>query len=406
MPLDKSIPRFTLCFVKRAYRYRIYANQQQLAQLHQVFSFCCFLYNSALQERTSYYKKYGKGLFYNTQSAELPPLKEVFDTSHIFAQSLQQVLKRLDFAYKAFFRRVKNGETVGFPRYKSFDRFRSITFPQCDLKTGGVKLLDKKHIKVFGIDNPLRIKMHRPFLGRCKTVSIVKDIDQFFLILSCDDVPQEALASTGKTIAFDLGLNSFITTDDGMQFHHPKPYRTAKEKLAFLNQKLARKQRGSDNRKRAKQELARAHRKVKNVRNDYLHKISKQIISENDTIIFEDLNVKSMMEKEREKGKIQPNKGNISDASWINFTNMLTYKAESAGRKVVKVDPKNTSRMCSCCGNLDTSQTLADRFYYCWMCGEGMDRDLNAAKNIRRIGMILAKDQQDLFQKPQCFILR
>ena len=243
--------------MRLSYKYRIYLNKEQEEMLQKNFNFCCFLYNSALQERNDHYKRFGKGVSYNKQSAQLPEIKKEFaeQTQSIYSQSLQQVLKRLDGAYQNFFRRVKSkASKAGFPRYKSADRFKSIVFPQSDLNGFGVKLLANKKLSIFGIPGEVKVKWHRPFQGRCKQVSIVKQGDKFYIVLSCDDVPKEHLEKTGKTVAIDLGLTSFITTDDGTKFHHPKPYKTAKEKLAFLYKKLAAKLRRSNNRKKAKKQ--------------------------------------------------------------------------------------------------------------------------------------------------------
>ena len=211
---------------------------------------------------------------------------------------------------------------------------------------------------------------------------IKKQGNKFYLIVSCDDVPSEHLAKTGKTIGIDLGISSFITADDGTKFHHPKPYKTAKEKLAYLNQRLAAKQRGSNNRKRAKQSLARAYEKVSNIRNDFLHKAAKQLVAENDTIVIEKLNVKGMLEA---KG-FEVSKSNIQDASWARFASLLLYKAERAGRIVIEVDPRNTSKTCSGCAKVKDNLTLRDRTYDCDACGIAIDRDINAAINIKALG--------------------
>src|ERR1700723_917201 len=374
--------------MKLSYKYRLYPTKPQIEVLEKNLNFCCFLYNCALQERISHYKRFGNGVSFGKQSAQLPEIKREFaeQTQSIYAQSLQQVLKRLDGAYTNFFRRVKSGAfKVGFPRYKPSDRYRSLVFPQCDMKVGGVKLLDSNKLKVFGIPGELKVRWHRPFQGRCKQVLIKRQGDKFYLVLSCDAVPLEPLAPTGKTIAIDLGLNSFITTDDGTKFHHPKPYKTSREKLAYLNRSLAAKQRGSKNRKRAKLALARAHEQVENIRNDFLHKVAKQLLVENDTVIIEKLNVQGMLQT---KSAAKP--GNIQDASWGRFATLLSYKAERAGKTLLEVDPMNTSKTFSCCGNVKSNLTLQDRTYHCQSCGLAIDRDHNAALNILRLGTSLA----------------
>ena len=389
--------------MKLSFKYRIYPTKAQEKVIQNNFNFCCFLYNSALQERNSYYKKFHKSLSYNKQSAQLPEIKEEFkdQVNTIYSQSLQQVLKKLDTSYKSFFRRVKqkSGKKAGFTRYKSADRFRSIIFPQADLKTGGVKLLTNKKLKVFGLPGELKVKWHRPVQGRCKTVTIKKETDKYYIILSCDGVPHQPLDKTNKTIAIDLGISSFITTDDGTKFHHPKPYKTAKEKLAFLNQKLALKQKGSKNRLKAKNQLAKAHQKVVNIREDFQHKLAIQLLRENDEIIFEKLNIKTMTKDSVEDHRKNLVKG-ITEASWGSFIQKLTYKAERADKKVIPVDPKNTSKTCSQCLHIKESLSLSEREYHCEICNFAMSRDQNAAINIKRLGISLVANHSDLLQKP------
>jgi putative transposase len=248
-----------------------------------------------------------------------------------------------------------------------------------------VKKLANGKLRVSGLGD-ISVVWHRPLQGRCKQVRIIKQADKYYICFSCEGVAEQPLASTGKTIAIDLGITSFITTDDGTKFHHPKPYKTAKEKLAYLNRKLAAKQRSSNNRKRALVALQRASEKVSNIRNDFQHKVAKQLVVENDIIIIEKLDIKNMLEA---KG-FEVSKSNISDASWGSFAAKLSYKAESAGKKVILVDPRNTSKTCSKCLNIKENLELKERTYHCEACGFAIDRDLNATYNIRRLGTSLA----------------
>lgn len=174
--------------------------------------------------------------------------------------------------------------------------------------------------------------------------------------------------------------------DDGIKFHHPKPYKTAKEKLAYQQRKLAIKQKGSNNRNKQKKLIVKTYQKITNIREDFQHKLSKKLVRDCDKIIIEDLNISNMLEA---KG-FKVNKSNIQDASWGKFVEKLTYKAERADKLIVKVNPKNTSKMCSQCGNIKKSLALIDREYKCEVCGFTIDRDINAAKNIRMLGTSIA----------------
>ncbi len=388
--------------MKKSFKYRIYPNKKQHLDINNILLFCMELYNSAIQERKSFYKTFNKDISFGKQSSYLPEIKKIFPniTSIIYAQCLQSVLKSVDYAYKNFFRKCKLNKIkkgikyviAGYPRFKSINRFNQITFPQSDFIGttrcgGGVKLISNNKIKVFGIGE-IKIKYHRPFEGNCKTVQIKKEGSKYFIILSCDNVPEKRLPKTNKIIAIDLGLTTFATTDSGIKFKHPKPYKTAKEKLALANQKLARKQGGSKNRRKSINDLRKVHTKIANIRDDWQHKLANKLIKESDTIIVEKLNITGMLE---DKGFIVNNE-NISDASWGNFVNKLKYKAESAGRSIIEVNPKNTSKMCSCCNNINKELTLKDRIYDCIKCGMILDRDINAAINIKRLGTSLAID--------------
>jgi len=388
--------------MKRTYKYRICPTKEQRAALQSIFWFCRFLYNSALEERKSHYKRYGKSLSYGMQCKALPEIASFFveETSIIHSQVLQQVLKTLDTAYQNFFRQIKKGEAAGFPRFKSETSFKSICFPQPkpDLTGGCVKKLPNSRLKVSGIPGEIKVKWHRdiPKEAIVKQVRIVKSAGKYYVAISCENVPQELLAPTGKTIGIDLGLNSFITLDSGEKIHHPKPYNTSKEKLAFLNKKLAIKKQGSNNRRKALSALQKAYEHIRNIREDFQHKVAKQLIEENDVICIENLNIKGLLAKPdkpeatpKEKAEGRSHKNNIQDASWGGFAAKLIYKAESAGRKVIEVDPRYTSMTCSCCGNIQKMPQDV-RTYDCGACGTVLDRDVNAAINIKRLGMSLA----------------
>lgn len=332
---------------------------------------------------------------YFDQCKHLPEIKKLFpeETNKIHSQSLQFVLKTVDNSFKSFFRRFKiKSAKFGFPRFKPINRFKSICFPQCNLISGGVKLLKNNKLKIKGLSGEVKLKLHRPFQGRCKTVQIIKDGNEYYIVLSCENIPLNILEKTNKTIAIDFGIKTFITTDDGTKFHHPKPYKTAKEKLKLANQKLALKQKGSKNRRKAVTALQKVYTKISNIRNDWQHKVANHLIKENDVIIVEKLNIQNMLES---KG-FDVNKSNITDASWGNFVSLLKYKAENAGREIREVDPKNTSKMCSCCGELNKSLKLADRTFCCQSCGLALNRDVNAAINIRRLGTSLAIDHESI----------
>lgn len=368
------------------YKYRIYPNVLQQHTLWAVFSFCRQLYNAALQERISSWKQRKISIWYKEQSFQLKLFRKEFETANIvYMQVLQQVLRQVDVAFKNFFRKTKNGHKGGYPRYKKAKSFNSICFPQTQFDRGhcnGLRYKDGK-LKIFGIPGLVKIKYHRPFEGRCKNVRIVREGTKWFVVLTCDDVPQKALPSTGKAIGIDLGINTFVTTSDNVHHHHPRSYMTSKETLAARQRKLATKQKGSRNYRKASKLVRETHEHLKNIRHDHQHKLANKLLEENDKIIIEKLNIVFMLEA---KGFGVKNE-NITDASWGSFAAKLKYKAERAGKSVIEVDPRNTSKTCSGCGTIKKSMPLSSRQFCCEKCHLSLDRDHNAAINILRLGL-------------------
>ena len=378
--------------MQRTFKYKLEPSFKQREALFNIFNFCRFLYNSALEERITSYKNNKKSVSYREQSSFLPEIKTMFpkETSLIYSQTLQQTLKQVDTAYKNFFRRVKEkASKAGFPRFKNKNRFRSILFPQVkpDLSGTCIKLTSNK-VRIYGVGK-VKIRYHRPIEGIAKQCRIVKQNDNFYLCIICDKIPAKPLPKTGKTVGIDLGLDSFVTMDDGTKFHHPKPYKTSLEKLQYRQRKLSLKIKGSNNRNKQKKLVAKTYEKITNQREDYQYKLANKIVKENDVIVVEKLNVKNMLEA---KG-FEVSKRNIQDASWGKFIEKLTYKAESADKLLLKVDPRNTSKMCFQCGTIKKNLALRDRIFNCETCGLAIDRDINAAKNIKRLGQALRSEK-------------
>lgn len=374
-----------------SYKYRIYPNVLQEHTLWAVFTFCRQLYNAALEERITSWKIKKENVTYNQQAKSIKGIKntDLITSQIVYGQVLQQVLKQVDVAFQNFFRRIKNGDKKpGYPRFKSSKRFNSILFPQSNFgsggRYGGIKLSDdQKHITIFGIPGLVKIKYHRPFEGRCKNVRIVREGSKWFVVLTCDDIPLKPKASTGKTIGIDLGISTFVTTSDNVHYDHPRSYMTSKQTLAARQRKLATKQKGSKNYKKASKLVRKTHEHLTNIRHDHQHKLANKLIVENDQIIIEKLNITSMLEA---KGFGAKN-SNITDASWGSFAAKLKYKAERAGKSVIEVDPKNTSKTCSGCDTIKDKMPLDVRTYECPNCNLNLDRDHNAALNILRLGL-------------------
>ena len=351
----------------RSYRYRLYPNRTQETVLISTLETCRRLYNNALAERRDAWKDERRRIIYREQQGALPGNKDEYQL-RVHSQVLQDVLRRLRKAFDAFFRRVRDGETPGYPRFKGKGKYDSFTYPQ----SGFSLLEDGRHLKLSKIGS-FRIKLHRPLEGRVKTCTIKRDVDQWYVVFSCE-VESGARSHNGPTIGVDVGLEKFATLSDGTVIENPRFLRESEQTIKKRQRRVSRRKKGSNRRKKAKKKLARMHRKVRNQRNDFTHKLSRQLAENYSTITFEKLNIINMV-------KNHYLARSIVDASWNKLIQYTTYKAEEAGGKVVLVDPKNTSQMCSRCGML-VKKDLSVRIHSCWNCGLTIDRDLNAALNI------------------------
>ena len=366
----------------KAYKFRLYPSAEQEEKLIRQMELCRDLYNSFLLERRYAYRGQKKSLAYSHQQNEIPELKNTFEEyKYIHSQVLQDVARRVDRAYQNFFRRIKEKkqgvrQKAGFPRLKGKGRYRSLTYPQ-----SGFTLMDNGHLKLSKIGK-IRMFMHREIEGEIKTLNISHDCaGKWYASFS---VKQEnisiVLEPTGNTVGIDAGLLHLVTMSDGTLIDPPQFLKKGEKRIKKAQRSLSRKEKGSNNRRKAKILLTREHQKVKNQRNDFAHKLSNQIVKNNDLIIFENLNVTRMM-KNHHLAK------SIADASWSTIVQYTTYKAGSAGRKVVMVDPGNTSRTCSDCGYKKETLKLSERTFHCDSCGHEIDRDLNAAINIHNLGI-------------------
>lgn len=288
------------------------------------------------------------------------------------ARSRISTLQRLDRAFCSFF----NG--AGYPRFKSKDRFRTVEFPTYG---DGCKIRGKKlYIQHVG---ELKVKWSRELPELPKLLRITRTVVGWFVVFICNLPEPELVKSHEPCIGIDLGLISFIACSDGELVSAPKLYRKSEQKLRRLSRTLSRKKLKSNRRAKAKRQLAKFHRHITNQRREWLHVLSKSLVGQYNLICVEDLNVSGMIQN-RSLSK------SISDASWSTFVNQLEYKAESAGKRIVKVDPKNTSQVCSQCSCLPSVKLdLSVRTYNCEHCGLILDRDVNAARNILRLGLSL-----------------
>lgn len=353
----------------KGYKYRLFPNKEQAAKFNEILVTCREFYNNLLTERRNYYETNKKSLTVFTQILSLPEKKRRDPRlSQIYSQILQDVCFRLDRAYAFFFicLKAKNGK-VGYPHYKAANRYHSFTYPQY----GGFKLTENGlRLSKIGI---IKIKLHRSLMGKPKTCTIKREIDHWYACISCE-IQLRPKMIPQKAIGIDMGLKNFATLSNSEEIINPKYLKLSERKLAKAQRKLSKKQKGSKNRRQQIVEVAKIHRKIKNQRNDFLHKLSRQITNSFDFIAIEDLGISSMV-KNHYLAK------SVSDASWGQFIAYLSYKAEEANNQVVKVDPRGTSQVCSKCGSI-VKKSLSMRVHRCPHCGLVLPRDHNSAINI------------------------
>jgi putative transposase len=366
--------------MRKAFVYRLYPTAKQAEQLTWILDKCRELYNAALQERRDAYHMARKTISYYEQKRELPGVKEVRpEYCQIGSQVLQDVIQRVEWAFAAFFRRVRAGEKPGYPRFRGRERYDSFTYSQA-----GWTLDGDGRLALAGI-GALKVKWSRAIQGTIKTVTIRRSPDQWYVCFSCVlDVPQPTTPDRPAT-ALDVGLEYFATLADGSHIDNPRYLREAEAVLARRQRRLQTKRRGSKNRRRAKLLVAKAHRRIRNKRRDFHHQEARKIVDRHGAIAIEGLRIKNMVRNPHLAKS-------ISDAGWNQFLTILTHKAEEAGVVVVVVNPAGTSQVCSGCGR-SVPKTLSDRWHTCPYedCGLSIQRDHNSAREIlNRAGLARA----------------
>ena len=364
--------------MRKAFKYRLYPNRPQVEALDAMLGAHRRLYNLALRDRRDTYETERRSVSYGEQSGRFKESRKVLPSfAALNFSSAQATLRRLDKAFKAFFRRVKAGECPGYPRFRGEERFRTVEFPSYG---DGCKLKDNGRLYIQRIGH-IKVKLHRPIEGRIKTVSLKRSCGKWYVVFSCDlgDAPE----ATGDdpAVGIDLGLKSFLVTSDGASVEPPRYYRKATKKLRRAQRSLSRKRKGSKRRGKAREKVARLHEKTANQRRDFHHKEARKLVDTHGLIACEVLNVRGISRSHLAKA--------THDAGWAQFVNILVSKAEEAGVRVVAVNPRNTTQACSRCGALpEVKKALSDRVHSCG-CGYTQDRDVNAAENVLRLGRSL-----------------
>ncbi|GAA5533551.1 transposase [Deinococcus aluminii] len=364
-PLEE-VPHIQTTTLK-TFRYRLRPTKAQEAALLEQLRLCRGLYNAALQERRDAYRKAGKTVTGYDQMKYLTEIKAALpEYQGVYSQVLQDVLKRLDKAFQGFFRRVKAGQTPGYPRFKGAGWYDSICYPQSGFSVSG-------DVAYFSKIGNIRLRLSRPLEGKLKTTTIRRECGEWYVSYVCE-VETQPLPATGSAVGVDVGTTWFCITSDGEFVENPRHFQTAMKKLRVKQRSLSRKKRGSQRRKKAKQAVAKLQRKVARQRLDFHHKTATRLIRENDLVAHEDLNVSGMG-----KGNLARS---IHDVGWGQFFSLLSLKAASAGRTVIRVDPRCTSQTCHKCGHTCRENRVSQSRFVCQSCGHTANADLNAALNI------------------------
>lgn len=385
-----------------AYQYKLKPTKVQAAELDRWLSMLCAQYNYLLADRFDWYERNRSPINacplvchlpelrdnpdYFSQKKTLPQLKVTHPWyGEIYSQVLQDIVKRVKVTFDRFLKGDNNGKRSGKPRFKSRNRYRTFTYPQIKDSCLQGNLIN---LPMFG---KAKVVLHRPLLDgfKIKTASVTKKADGFYVTLSLEDATVPTVKpdiNPNLIVGIDLGLKEFLTTSDNEVVAIPQHYRKAQKRLRVVQKKVSRRNKGSNRRKKAVRQLGLQHKKVADKRKDFHFKTSKQLLSKYDVIACEELNVKGLARTRLAKS--------VLDAGWSSFISILTSKAENAGLLVIPVNPNGTSQSCSCSG-VKVPKDLKDRWHSC-ACGCELDRDLNAAINIknRAEGMPVLKAQR------------
>ncbi|MFI1308186.1 RNA-guided endonuclease InsQ/TnpB family protein [Streptomyces sioyaensis] len=375
--------------MRRSYKFLLRPTVGQRGALVAMLTDHCDLYNAALQERRDAWRHSSKTTVrYGDQSGQLKEIRAFAPEQARWSFSSQQAtLRRLNKAFEAFFRRVKSGDTPGYPRFRSRTRFDTVDFPKDGdgCRWNSTPRDGTTRVRLQGIGH-VRVHQHRPIKGRVKTVSVKRQGRKWFVVLSCDDVPLEPLPATGREAGIDMGITHFLTTSDGVHIENPRVLAQATAELAAAQRNLnqfPKRCKAKDRTKKHRQAVRRVanlHAKIRRQRLDHAHKTANFLVHDADVIAHERLDIAGMTRrpKPRRGGAytFEPNGAAakaglnraILDAGWGAFLTVLAAKAECAGRRLIAVDPRNTSRTCPLCGHV-SAQNRDGEGFECTACG-------------------------------------
>ncbi|WP_405638467.1 transposase [Streptomyces sp. NBC_00056] len=394
----------------RAYKFLMRPTVRQAQALGEMLRDHCSLYNGALQERRDAYRHVSKtSIKYGHQSVQLKKIRS-FDPERQGRWSFssqQATLRRLDKAFAAFFRRVKSGDKPGYPRFRGVNWFDTVEFPR---DGDGCRWDSTPHdpvprVRLQGVGH-VKVHQHRPVAGKVKTISVKREGRRWYVVLTAEQAQPEPLPRTGSVVGIDMGIANFLADSGGEFVPNPRHGRRAAAKLEAAQRALSRfprvgRDKRTGNHQRAVEKVAQLHGKVRRQRLDHAHKTALDLIREHDFIAHEDLKIRNMVRAAKPKpdpetpGTFLPNGAtaktglnrSIADAGWGVFLTILHAKAESAGRDVIAVDPRNTSRRCPACGHTAKENRPAQEQFHCISCDHQAHADTVGATNVLRAGL-------------------
>lgn len=366
----------------RAYTMRLKVTKRQDILLTDTLEHLCVLYNSALEHRKLSWEQEQKSVQYNDQQAALVEFRRRSPEVKMYPSVMQRdPLRRVDLAFKDFFRRLKSGEKPGYPRFKSKTQYHSFTVAEAFRFEGNVVYLPKW--------GGFRFKTKHKMKGTPKVLRINRVGRHWILKASCDIGPAPEKLVVRNAVGVDLGLTTLATLSDGTQIVNPRWTKQEENRLAEANRDLSRRTKGSNNRKKSKERLRRIHQRIAGLRRSYLHDVSRILVDKYDLIAHENLKISEMAKSRFGKS--------IMDAAWGELLFQIKYKAESAGKWFVPVEPRGTTQTCSGCGEL-VPKRIWNRTHNCPKCGLSLGRDHNAALNILRLGESLVSKQNQILE--------
>jgi len=354
-----------------SYKFRLYSTSSQESKLNGTIESCGILYNDFIFESRLAYKE-GYKIKFDELQRMIPAM---IPKDKVYSKVAQMVLWQFYNNLKILSALSQRTKRIGKMRFKSKTQYNSINYNQ-----SGFQILDNKILKLSKIGK-IQINLHRSIHGKIKEIHVKRELTGSWnaCVITESEYNTNCPLLRKKIVGMDVGINHFVFDSDGHKIQHPNFLRKSEKKLKRIQRKLSKKTKNSNNRWKQRLNLARIHQKIKNQRNDFLHKVSRYYVNNYDTIFVEELKIQNMVKNHRLAKS-------ISDSSWNSFFQQLEYKAGRAGILFKKISPYNTSQKCSRCNNL-VKKSLAQRTHNCPFCGLKIDRDHNAAKNIKQKGL-------------------